>query len=86
MVPTLDVTGGDGVDIGVSIDDGPVQALRYNLVPDTPEWAEAVRNNAQVLELPLPALDAGRHRIKVWRLDDNAVLRKLVLVSRASPR
>jgi hypothetical protein len=80
MVPTLDVTGGDGIDIGVSIDDGPVQTLRFNLIPDTPEWEEAVRNNAQVLKLPLPELTAGRHTIKVWRIDDNAVLRRLALI------
>ncbi|HUG45769.1 MAG TPA: glycosyl hydrolase 115 family protein [Sphingomicrobium sp.] len=78
MVPTLDVTGGDGIDIGLSVDDGPVQMLRFNLIPDRPGWEEAVSNNAYVIEAP-HRLSAGPRTIRIWRLDDNVVIQKLVL-------
>ena len=87
MIPTLDTVGGGGVRIGVSVDDGPVQVLTSSLeatggAQDTPgkkRWADAVCDNAVVLTAGLGMIRVGRHTIKVWRLDDNAVLQKLVL-------
>lgn len=87
LAPTLDTLGGDGVRVGVSIDDGPVQVVTSRLVPTggattTPgqkAWAEAVKNNAQTLEARFPDLGAGRHTLKVWRLDDNVVLEEIVV-------
>jgi hypothetical protein len=43
------------------------------------DWNQAVEDNARVLHAHFPGVTAGRHVIKVWRLDDNAVLQKLVL-------
>jgi len=85
LAPTLDTLGGDGVRVGVSIDDGLVQVLTSRLSPTggattTPgqkAWAEAVKNNAQTLDVRFPDLAAGRHKLKVWRLDDNIVLEKI---------
>ena len=42
-------------------------------------WEQAVIDNAFVLEAKFPSLGAGNHVIKVWRIDDNALLTKLVL-------
>lgn len=85
LAPTLDTTGGKGVRIGVSIDDGPVQILTASLLPtpgdaSSPEqaaWIAAVKDNLQTVAARFPAMSAGAHTIKVWRLDDNAVLERL---------
>ncbi len=42
-------------------------------------WEQAVINNEFVLEAKFPAVNAGSHVIKVWRIDDNALLTRLVV-------
>ncbi|GAA0534391.1 hypothetical protein FHS83_003053 [Rhizomicrobium palustre] len=87
MAPTIDAKGAGGITIGVSLDDGPVETLRYNLLatpgaaanPDQAAWIEAVSNNIHVLSAKFPRVTAGKHTLKIWRLSDNAVLEKLVL-------
>ncbi|HEV8443779.1 MAG TPA: glycosyl hydrolase 115 family protein [Steroidobacteraceae bacterium] len=84
--PTLDTTGGVDVRLGVSIDDGPMETLSMRLTPSpgaakTPEtraWEQAVINNDFRFEKMFPNLAEGRHLIKVWRIDDNVILTKLV--------
>ena len=93
LVPTLDTVGHDGARIGVSIDDGAVQILRAVLEPtggdpDTAakaRWADAVRDNGVTLSASLGGIAIGRHVVKVWRLDDNMVLQKLVLATGPVP-
>ncbi|MCW2393906.1 MULTISPECIES: glycosyl hydrolase 115 family protein [unclassified Sphingobium] len=87
LVPTLDTMGQAGVALGVSLDDGPVTVLRAVLEPtggaqDTPakqRWAQAVIDNSVRLTADLGPVEAGRHRIGIWRMDDNVVLERLVL-------
>jgi endo-1,4-beta-D-glucanase Y len=87
MLPTLDVRKTGGVRVAVAIDDRPAQTLTLNLTPtpnaaDTKEkrdWYSAVIGNGFVLRADAVTLPAGRHVIRVWRLDDNALLQKLVL-------
>ena len=87
LLPTLNTDGGVDVRVGVSIDDGAMQTLSMRLTPSpdpgkTPEqrnWEQAVIDNNFVLETKFPALSAGRHLIKVWRLDDNVLLTRIVL-------
>jgi hypothetical protein len=89
LVPTLDTFGHEGSRIGVSIDGGAVQVVRAALEPtggDTDNagkarWADAVRDNGVHLSVGLGSIAAGRHTIKIWRLDDNMVLQKLVLAT-----
>jgi hypothetical protein len=91
LAPTLDTDDSGKIRIGFSIDDSPVQTLTSQLVPTAGrapsrqqrDWVKAVSNNLQVLEAPLPHVSAGKHTIKIWRLDDNVVLRRLVLSSGA---
>ncbi|SDA24477.1 glycosyl hydrolase 115 family protein [Sphingomonas sp. NFR15] len=93
LAPTLDTSGRGGSRIGVSIDDQPVQILRTSLEAtggdqDTSakrRWAETVSDNIVRLAADLNALAVGRHTIKIWRLDDNVVLQKLVLSTVAEP-
>ena len=89
LAPTLDVSGASGVRIGVSLDNGPVQTLISALEPtsgpeDTParkRWVRAVSDNIVELTADLGPVTAGSHTIKIWRIDDNVVLEKLVLAT-----
>jgi hypothetical protein len=79
LAPTLDTRGKGGLRIAVSIDDRPPQTLSFDLKPDTPEWNEAVKDNIVILKAPFKALKAGKHTIKLFRIDGNVVLERLVL-------
>jgi hypothetical protein len=93
MVPTLDTTGKGALRTGISIDAGRMQVLTDRLVPaptattsqEQRDWNKAVEDNARVLEGRFPNIQAGRHLIKVWRLDGNCVLQKLVLSTGSIP-
>jgi endo-1,4-beta-D-glucanase Y len=87
MVPTLDTRNAGGIRLAVGIDEQPAQELKLNLQPTAgPElsrgekdWAQAVKDNGFVLKASFKDIKPGKHVMKVWRLDDNAVLQKLVL-------
>lgn len=93
LVPTLG-TGADGkLRVGVSIDDGPVQLLTDLLTPapnaadsqPKRDWNKAVEDNARTLTARFPGVAAGRHVLKVWRIDDNVVLQRIVVGTGALP-
>lgn len=94
LAPTIDTRASGGIRLGVSLDDGPMQTLKFNLIPtpgapSTPEqtaWVEAVKNNIHIVSAKFPGVAAGKHTFKVWRLDDNAVLEKLVLSTGPFPQ
>jgi len=85
LAPTLDTLGGEGVRLGVSLDEGDVQILTSRLsatgggatTPGQQAWYKAVKDNAQTLEHTFENVSAGPHRLKVWRLDDNLVLERV---------
>jgi hypothetical protein len=87
LVPTLDVSGAGALRLGVSIDDGPVQTLTDRLLPapnaavqqSQRDWNAAVEDNARMLVARFDGVAPGRRVIKVWRLDDNVVLQRLVI-------
>ena len=93
MVPTLDTTGKSALRTGISIDAGSVQVLTDQLTPAPSatttqaqrDWNRAVEDNARVVQGRLPNIRAGRHVIKVWRLDGNCVLQKLVFSTGSIP-
>jgi hypothetical protein len=93
MVPTLDVSGQGAARVGISLDEGPMHTLTDRLVPATGEamsqerrdWSKAVEDNARVLQTTFTRTTAGKHVIKIWRLDDNVVVQKLVASTRAVP-
>ena len=93
LAPTLDVSGRNQLRVGVSVDDGPVTVLTDSLVPaptDTTtqeqrDWNRAVEDNARVLRAKFAGVVAGPHIIKVWRLDDNVVLQRVVVANGAVP-
>ena len=86
LAPTLDTTGRDTLRFGVSVDDSPMMTLIDKLLPspgmsiyqEQRDWEEAVKDNARKLETVFAGVSAGKHTIKIWRLDDNVVLQKIV--------
>lgn len=89
LAPTLDTIGHVGSRIGVSIDGAAVQVLHATLEPtggdtNTPakaRWAEAVRDNGVVLSASMGRVETGRRVVRIWRIDDNMVLERLVLAT-----
>jgi hypothetical protein len=89
MVPTLDTTGKGTLRTGISIDGGSMRTLSDHLEPAPTatktqaqrDWNRAVEDNARILEASFPHMGAGRHVIKVWRVDGNCVLQKLVVTT-----
>ncbi|HET9865412.1 MAG TPA: hypothetical protein VFP37_18395, partial [Steroidobacteraceae bacterium] len=87
LLPTLNTGGGVDVRIGVSMDDGPMQTLSMRLTPspgppttqEMRDWSQAVIDNDFALEAKFPGITAGKHVIKVWRVDDNVLLTKMVV-------
>jgi len=93
LATTLDTLGHRGIRIGLSWDDAPMQVLQAELEPtggaqNTPakkSWAGAVCDNVVRLSASADNLPAGRHTVKIWRIDDNVVLQKLVVSTVALP-
>ena len=93
MVPTLDTTGNGALRMGVSIDGGPMQTLTDRLMPaptaattqEQRDWNRAVEDNARMLQTVFANVSAGKHTVKIWRLDDDVVLQKLVMGTGAMP-
>ena len=86
LTPTLDTTGRNTLRFGVSVDDSPMITLIDKLLPspnmsiyqEQRDWDEAVKDNARMLETVFAGVSAGKHTIKIWRLDDNVVVQKIV--------
>ena len=89
LLPTLNTNGGVDVRVGISIDDGDMRTLSMRLMPspDAPKvpeqhnWERAVIDNNFVLEANFPRISAGKHVLRVWRLDDNVLLHRIVVRS-----
>ena len=86
LAPTLDTRGMGGLRIAVAIDDGPPQMLSFDLKPDADDWNKAVSDNIVVLSAPFKGLKAGQHTIRVFRVDGNVVLERLVLDTGGLPK
>lgn len=89
LLPTLDTRNAGGLRVAVSLDDRPPQALTLHLIPtpgpenrpEEKDWVRAVIDNNAVRSARFEAVSAGRHVVRVWRLDDNVVLQRLVVES-----
>ncbi|NHK26302.1 hypothetical protein FF098_000100 [Parvularcula flava] len=89
MSPTLDTIGEEGVRVGVSLNDSPVQVLNLDLIPhccgaerqEQVDWDAAVRDNGFTLSAKFEDVGAGTHTLKLWRLDDNIIIEHLEIAS-----
>jgi hypothetical protein len=86
LAPTLDTTGRNTLRFGVSVDESPMITLIDKLLPspgmpiyqEQRDWSQAVMDNARMLGAVFAGVSAGKHTIKIWRLDDNVVVQKIV--------
>lgn len=87
LSPTLDTRNAGGIRLGISVDNGPVKILTSTLQPtaggvgnsDQADWVAAVTDNNHALSASFDQLAVGEHTLKLWRLDDNIVVEKLML-------
>lgn len=85
LSPTLDTYGRGGIRIGISIDDSEPEILTYDLhatggaqrTKEEKAWAQAVITNKLTLEWLAEGLTQGKHKLKVYRIDDNVILEKI---------
>jgi len=87
LSPAVDTTNNGGIRFGVSIDDGKVHQVKFNLTPTgsamrTPgeqAWGHAVITNKQVSDISFKQISKGKHTLKIWRLDDSVILEKIII-------
>ena len=85
LSPTLDTYDRGGIRLGVAIDDRSPEILSFDLhatggaqrTPEEKAWAKAVINNKHTLEWVAKDLSEGKHKLTLYRIDDNIVLEKL---------
>ena len=93
MLPTLDTRNAGGIRLAVGLDDRPPQVLKLHLLPtpgaetrqEEKDWARAVIDNNFVLTARFDGITPGRHVLRLWRLDDNAVVQRIVLKQPQAP-
>ncbi|MDO7876713.1 glycosyl hydrolase 115 family protein [Hymenobacter sp. ASUV-10] len=83
LAPTLDFTNSGGLRYAVSVDDEAPQVvnLHTGLAVDYVNqlWNKAVAENIFLKTTQHPAVAAGSHILKFWRVDPGVVLEKLVV-------
>ncbi|MBL8276503.1 MAG: glycosyl hydrolase 115 family protein [Pelomonas sp.] len=92
MLPTLDTRNAGGIRLAVALDDRPPQELKLHLIPtpgaenrqEEKDWARAVIDNDFVLTARFDGVAAGRHVVRLWRLDDNAVVQRITVQTDAA--
>jgi hypothetical protein len=83
--PTLDTIGANGIRFAVSLDGSAPKVVNFTLLPTSGAqnnpgqvaWAKAVINNGHQETVAFTKVPAGKHTLKVWRIDDNLVLEKI---------
>lgn len=82
-LPTMRLTSTDRLRIGVSIDNGPMQAIDIPggdaTSENSPARSQAVVMNRKSFDVPLPPLKAGRHTLTISAIDAGVVLDQIRL-------
>lgn len=84
-VPVHPLTSANGLRLGVSIDDGPVDVLDFQTIGRSDEWKENVLRNTAVRTLYYPRMAQGDHRIRVYALDPGFILDRIDIVPDGAP-
>lgn len=85
LTPTLDTIGTNGIRFAVALNDSPPKIINVSLLPTSGAlnnpgqvaWSKAVINNGHQEGVAFAKVPAGKHTLKVWRIDDNLVLEKI---------
>jgi hypothetical protein len=85
LLPTFPVDSQHALRFGVALDDGPPQVLDAGGVGEwqddgrAPVWEGDVLRNGILMRVPLGALQAGKHRLRLLYLDPGVVFEHLVV-------
>ncbi|CAM3308220.1 glycosyl hydrolase 115 family protein [Paenibacillus lupini] len=84
IAPTIDFIPGQGLRLGVSFDDGPVQVVSaIGLTKDgsysEQDWEQSVILNIRTAESKHIVPEAGYHTLKIWMVDPIVVLQKIII-------
>jgi hypothetical protein len=77
LLPTHPIVPGQGLRLGVGLDDHAPQVLTYAGKDGSAEWAQGVLNNYVAVSTTLSVPSPGRHTLRVYGVDAGVVLRKL---------
>jgi hypothetical protein len=77
--PGLDVRGHGEQRYAVSIDGGAPQIVNLLAGDNEAKWGRAVADNIRIGRSRIEAASPGRHVVKLWLVDPNVVLQRLVL-------
>ncbi|MBI2511052.1 MAG: glycosyl hydrolase 115 family protein [Opitutae bacterium] len=77
--PTFDFQPGRPWEIGVSLDDQPVQHLKLGIHATDGEWQRAVSDSVKKLNARLRVEQSGAHVLKIWRVTPAVVLQRIVI-------
>jgi hypothetical protein len=75
-LPTYPITSENGVRVGVTIDDGPMQILDFNAPEYSQAWRQHVLTNLAVQRVGNLRLKPGGHILRVWGLDPGVILER----------
>ncbi|MCM3627909.1 glycosyl hydrolase 115 family protein [Paenibacillus glycanilyticus] len=84
IAPTIDFIPGQGLRLGVSFDDGPIQVVSaIGLATDgsysEPNWEQSVILNIRTAVTKHSLPEAGYHTLKIWMVDPIVVLQKIIV-------
>jgi Glycosyl hydrolase family 115/Gylcosyl hydrolase family 115 C-terminal domain len=84
-LPVHPLTSANRLRIAVSLDGAPAVTLDFATMGRSDEWKRNVLSNTAVRTLPLPALQPGRHALRVQALDPGFVLDRIEIVFDGAP-
>lgn len=75
IAPSIDFVPGQGLRLGVSFDDQPIQIADFSSC----NWEESVIYNIRKAETTHKVEGAGYHTLKIWMIDPIVVLQKILV-------
>jgi hypothetical protein len=77
--PSLDFQSGDGLQLGVSFDDAPIQVVKLNTWATLPTWERAVGDGIRRVTTKHLIAEPGQHSLKFWLVTPGVVLERIVI-------
>ena len=85
LSPSLDVTGGDGLDFAVSVNGAEPQRINLAMAPDEPAWNQSVADRAHRRMVNVEIEEAGPQTLRLWMIDPGVVFQKVVIAKDEAP-
>ena len=76
-LPTYPLNKGFGMRYGISIDDRPIKIIDFKTIGRSEEWKQNVLRNSAIRTIAFPALNPGRHTLKIFAIDPAVILDRI---------